>query len=531
MPTLTIPKSFFRKERDTLYPNWPVAFWRELFQNSTDAKATTIRVSIESHDGFTRVRFDDDGVGMNRKILEEVYFRLGASTKDGVDEGQIGGFGRARILTCFSMRRYAIRTGTLLAEGDGPHYELSDDYVPRPGCLVEVDIDQGDCSEDTLRSALRDYLGMSQMHCRVFVDGARFTEWLYRGRITRTLSTSGDPAPFATVHVNRSGPFKGRILVRVDGTYMFTVSISRDVQIILEIDRAKSRQVLVANRDSMAGQYAAALNRFVEELAANTRSAIKTRRLLDYSTVVSGTGFIVTYGDKSLKAAIAESANDADRNGRSAAGAGGRQEDPSPIAAWSIDEAHLDAITDEGLRSLPRKSQASGSRLPDVHILDDASQRIIRRSIPQYDPRNWDIDRIVKHASGRGYTHYRLLAMWQAACSEALRALLQVTGTDRIAWSIGWYFTDPDEESGTLTRAVCRSVGGGHLFCLNPLDAKGRMAWRISDRRSLKRLLAIAKHEVVHVVHKWHDEDFANLLTNIDAEIDEARALRRIRSA
>jgi len=101
MPSITVPKEFFVKER-RMYSYWQQAFWREFFQNSVDAGSTKIdvRLSVNS-DYAVEVVFTDNGCGMDRDTLERVYFRLGASTKSGAD--MVGGFGRARILTCFSM--------------------------------------------------------------------------------------------------------------------------------------------------------------------------------------------------------------------------------------------------------------------------------------------------------------------------------------------------------------------------------------------------------------------------------------------
>jgi hypothetical protein len=41
-------KSSFRSERDTFYSDWTMAFWREFFQNSVDAGAKNIAISIST---------------------------------------------------------------------------------------------------------------------------------------------------------------------------------------------------------------------------------------------------------------------------------------------------------------------------------------------------------------------------------------------------------------------------------------------------------------------------------------------------
>ncbi|MGY3582263.1 hypothetical protein ACVIGB_000812 [Bradyrhizobium sp. USDA 4341] len=132
-PRLVVPdKSFFVKERASLYNQWLISWWRENMQNSVDAGAKTIRIDISdapakgsfgrepTPDRVTRVVFSDDGVGMDEATIDNVFFRMGATTKD--DETSVGGFGRARIMTCFSQVRYSIETRDRYVEGDGPEY-------------------------------------------------------------------------------------------------------------------------------------------------------------------------------------------------------------------------------------------------------------------------------------------------------------------------------------------------------------------------------------------------------------------------
>lgn len=132
---VAVPKSAYIAERDRFYSDWSRSFWRELFQNSIDAGATRIHVDLEETlgtgsfgrpprvDEVTRVTFSDDGCGMDEDVLWNVYFRTGETTKK--DGNSTGGYGRARLMTCFSQVRYAIRTRDMLVEGDGPEFTCS----------------------------------------------------------------------------------------------------------------------------------------------------------------------------------------------------------------------------------------------------------------------------------------------------------------------------------------------------------------------------------------------------------------------
>lgn len=497
MPNLIVPKEFFRKERNDIYASWSVAFWRELFQNSTDAGARAISVIFVPFPGVTRVVFIDDGCGMDRHTLTNIYFRLGATTK--TDDDSIGGFGRARILTCFSMRRYTIRTGTLLVEGDGAYYDITEGYPHVDGVVLEIDIDHRiDTDESTLRQALADYLAHSQIKARVVVDGVSFANWLQRGRKIREVAHI-DEKPAVIAYVDRNGPHPSTIIVRVDGTYMYKRRIRAAAQVILEIDRKNSRNILTASRDNLRYAFAEAVETFIDELAANVISAIKPRKNRHTATY-RGYGMIVT-----------EHAP--------------RSEGPTfPAAASALPPIGLDALP--GATSAPQPPATDWALArPDIRIFDETDNSTVRRVIHAYNPDTWDMDAILNHAGGQGYKLYRLLMTWKAACSIAVRAFVDVRQVNRVIWTVGWYFGDPDK------RAVCEPIGDGFAFCLNPVDLSGKLAWKTASRVDRKRLLAVAKHEAAHIEHSWHNEAFSSLVTSIDAVIDDQRAASQLRAA
>ena len=117
MKSIAVPKSFFESERNHVYARWTAAFWRELLSNSVDAEASriVIRTRFDKDRNYV-VDFIDNGTGMDRDTVENVYMCLGASTK-GEGSAGIGGFGRARLLTCFSHEAYRIRTRDIVVKG------------------------------------------------------------------------------------------------------------------------------------------------------------------------------------------------------------------------------------------------------------------------------------------------------------------------------------------------------------------------------------------------------------------------------
>src|SRR4051812_8494226 len=93
--SVTIGADFFLRERQN-YSNWRRAVIREVIQNSVDARAMRIEIDIKPRDGGKTISVKDNGVGMNRDTLQNVFLVVGETSKK--DANTVGGFGRARNL-------------------------------------------------------------------------------------------------------------------------------------------------------------------------------------------------------------------------------------------------------------------------------------------------------------------------------------------------------------------------------------------------------------------------------------------------
>lgn len=536
MALIQIPKSFFVRERRDIYSQWELAFWRELFQNATDAGARAIDIAFQGADpDVLRIIFDDDGCGMTREILENVYFRLGTTTKS--DSTTIGGFGRARILTCFSMHAYRIVTLDNLVEGDGASYEITRSKTIHRGCRLEIDVNTADASYSDMRDVLQSYLGRSQLKAAVTIDGEPFKDWLLAGRALRQIcDTAG--RPIGRLHLNhaagrRASIDRGRLVVRVHGAYMFDRYVSGiGARMVLEIDPTRSREILTASRDSLMREPQSVFDALMVDLAVENASGIKPRRVND-TLVFHNSGFLTLAPlpaaetpDAAIRAAGAPSSVDdpvqevRDWEVETAA-RGQKSEMPErapmePARAFSVAAAGGHAMTG-GPGILQSSAVLPG--LGDIHILSEEPAREVRRAMARFRPIAWDLEALSAGRRATGHTAYRLLGAWTTACELALRTLQEHQRTGPIKWTTGFYFGDPE------TQAVCRGDIHGAVLCLNPVDEAGRLAWRLASRRDLNRLLAYARHEAVHVVCDTHDQRFANLLTALDAAMDDSRAL------
>lgn len=345
---VSTPKAFFESERDRFYSEWTLSFWRELFQNSVDAGAKVIDIRVDAAPSrgtfddpapelaeVTRIVFSDDGCGMTQDVLDRVYFSIGASTKQGGDS--IGGYGRARLMTCFSNVRYSILTTDRFVIGDGPdwvNYDLGravdqietaliklgaqdgeraeraldglradasmvlsalaqDGYR---GCRIEVDLDptKGYGSRrptrDNMLAKLREYLSESQLSPKVMINGETAEEFFKvegrlqarRGPVRRTLTAigEGDPVEFANVHLSEGAKagHKGKAIVRVAGASMFVEDIAGDIQVIVELDPEHAREAMTSNRDGLRNEYRSAFQLLLQEIAVDTKSALRERK-------------------------------------------------------------------------------------------------------------------------------------------------------------------------------------------------------------------------------------------------------------
>ncbi len=553
MGRVSFDESFFENERFNAYARWMRAFWRENVQNSVDARARRIDISLETvgdvDDKLVRVVFADDGVGMTRDVLENVYFALGRSTKDGSDASNVGGFGRARILTCFGMQSYAIRTLDNVVEGRGGDYTIETVAERHPGCRLDIVVNRVFLPE--LRDELEDYLRLCQPSgCQIVVQGEPWKAWCNKGGHVRDLVQ--DDQTFARVYVNKSGAHTGQVIVRIHGSAMFTKETKAAAQVVVELEPSLSRKVLTSNRDGMMWRYERVLDTFLEELAVNTTSAIKPR-FASKDDRFEGLGFMlaspsVTVGSHARSAQalqVGPAGFVAERvvhlDGQSQAGVrdqGGESAGSGVVAGmpWTGDaraagaaplDLSLQLRTGASAGEAPPQDEAPrpiAEDIPSVQLVIDSENPLIHRAAWRYHPKNW----IYAPTRGGGFVRqgadiYKLMRIWRIALEEALHGYFVLRPqASAFQWGLGWVLSDD-------TEGLFKSVEQARVFLLNPVDDKGRVRFRLSSRASIKRIMAVAKHEVAHLERNWHDETYASFLTDLDAQYDEARVFSRIR--
>lgn len=507
MRSITVPHQFFIDERKKLY-NWKPDFWRELLQNSVDAGSSRIDVSFtDCGGGQIQVDVSDDGCGMTRDVLERVYFALGETTKTG--GGSIGGFGRARIMTCFGHDRYEIETLTNHVRGVGGEYMIDDiDY--QNGCIVRVWM--SDTSVEDMKGHLTNYLrscSFDRFGVMVRIDNNIFSNYLDRGRRVRELS-------FAGIYVNRSGPYMNSVIFRVGGLTMFSRYVNCKKQVVVEISPDMAREVLSSNRNSFVEKARIEVDRWIDELVIDDKSALRNRNR-EVRQIVKGSGSFVMNSSR-------KNQEPNQRVGKSGSTSSievkGQFEYSKSAALYQVEKAEREDVYRE-----PMPGSKFVNDIFDVLIINETYDSSMDKVVERYHPQNWTYE--IKNENGnqalyrRGREAYRLLIAWKIAVEEALRILVEEFDTGPLSWTVGWVFGD---YSGCHVE-----MNGNHVFCLNPVDGT-KSKYGLSNRDDLLVLLSIAKHEAAHARVDIHNETWGYTLTRIDGKYDTQAVLRRIKA-
>lgn len=516
MPILAVPFSFFRSERDSIYSDWHVSFWRELFSNSQDAGATQIKVRTAFADlrgnPVLRVIVHDNGSGMSMDTLTKVYMQLGESTKGDQING-VGGFGRARILTTFSHPRYSIATGNIVLDGEGVTYQTRESKKPVEGCAVIVDIELQHAAR--LQAGLFEFLEASEvpasldlaralpdgtpMQC---IDGAiegKPVRWRSRFKPGNHISDFEDEAGiWAKISLSqRPGALAHKLLVRVNGLCMHTEYLSEPVQVTVDLVASRSRQAMTASRDSLHWEFRTSLMRFVQRIATDVVSASRPRKELSKISVPGRNGPLIVARQCPIETA-----------------------EPGAQSVRVMSDNFSRGVTDRFVRSISSTNASPADHLAnDFQLYIEDATAAQKEVANRYDPLSWG-----KGGSPVFYAQ-RLLAMWSEAIKLSVSRLQEQHDDlpDEILLRCGFVV-------GEFTGAKLELLeDGSYAALINPVDIDGKPRYRLSSAQDRKMISALAMHEGAHLVVDLHNEAFASALTNLHGsyrDIDFDRELQ-----
>lgn len=543
---LTMPKKAFREER-RMYYMWKFAFFRELLQNATDTGVGASRISIEIKErpeGGCIVVFDDNGKGMTEEVLRKVYFRYGATSKTG--GSTVGGFGRARVLTCFGADHFEITTNDVVAaavhqvddEGEelGGLFSIRKAESRHKGCRLTIELHDTDW--ESMARELQAVLGMSQIKPEVTIltpamqQPVVWKQWTNRGRKTGTLSAEDDNGQrhdFAEVWVNKSAPqsMRNRLMVRVNGSVMFHSYTEVDAQVVIELDTPRSREILDMSRSSLQGNYRYALEDFMSRLAKDSQTAlreieapreyVKSGGLGTFSSSRPGTEPVVAKAageaaDVRLPTMEAVAGSNSPDLGvgvpESAAAKDAYRADYAPLGKAAAEEdATADLVNPE---------------LPDLYVIEEGPKGRQKTGMRNF-MRGWD---------GEGNSKSKqLVKAFEVACRACIDALYVSDPyglPDSINWTLGVLF---QSETAERLRGVHKELPDGtHVLAFNPLDETGKLAFSL-NRVGLNHLLSVAKHESTHIKVPHHGERFIIAREGLDSELMDGVVLRDMEKA
>src|SRR5262249_22864611 len=261
MASFKIGREFFAKAKAD-YADWRWSWVREVCQNGMDCGSTRIEVTIERKRQDTRIAVGNNGYPMTEDILVNKFLTLGGSAKD----GGVGGFGVAKQLIVACHLHWSIRTGTLLAEGEGGDYQLTPGLDPLHGTTTAVLMEGDEVSR--LVAMFERFAALAQWKGTLTVNGRPLTTDLRKCSPRREYE-------WGKVYTNQQ--FNNLLVVRIGGQPMFTRNIGFKGCVLVELTGTSGRR-LVASRDRLQYRYADELDELLNELAVDTRSALKHQR-------------------------------------------------------------------------------------------------------------------------------------------------------------------------------------------------------------------------------------------------------------
>jgi len=564
--------SDYYERRIESYDKWELAWWREVAQNSRDARATRFDWTCEAGtftDPDTNettpamvVIARDNGTGMDEATLRRAFFTRGGSAKEA---GAVGGFGDAKELILTPWLGYEVRTQDLLARGRheelfAPGIQGGQKFLQGTEVKVWMPMSRTTSAEFAMSLLERSYL----TGIVTTVNGKRVDADLRGGTkiadvpiVLNDRSTVGRMEIWHQPRARRHG-----VYIRGNGVFMFEESGNEDgrggFKGVVYVDiMAPPRSVFTKKRDALSWESSArdTVKQFVKKLSVDPMSALKAQRAKEacFRRVVEGTGALdaregiaaevaaeallkfnaeemapkkvgKSFGisDVVLEAAVKRVA-EAKQMGEfaSTVGSGAAEVDLSP---------HVEAVRAvlSGVELMKTEQVAGAIRMaawkPDF---------LIEQTLPGYKvPKKLD-------PATMQPKYLRLIRLWAELCKYALIQLGMFK-----PFGVGWVFdteTDPEGRE-MVTGAASLKHANVDWLLLNPLKLKAMGDYRydeegdhfdLGDERDLEELCASVIHEVTHMQgYGLHDQAYAYALTdNIKIAFGMKAAAKKILKA
>lgn len=492
------------------YYDWATRWWREVMQNSVDAEATRVTLSIEQNEDKTWTAIcDDDGFGMDEDVLLNKFLMLGRTTKT-TAAGTAGGFGEAKKLILFPWIKWMVHSQSTRVDGVGRRGEVTT-TPERKGTRIEVLMP---ADKATTESAALSYLQKCNLpSIDITLNGKQQRPSLVGGKIVANVPGKLDIyfIPF------KGGETQSDIYVRTKGLYMFSRYMSDQVPgyLIAEIV-GPSIELLFPNRDSFRDYDARrALDDLAGKIARDATDALRAAKGV-IKKKYKGIGKFET---RTIAARILS------RIGPYRSGVPGKADvdavakELDEYARQQERERLMSSASSSGARAMLDREFAGPEQLenalkqlvwePDFYLFNDIEDfKVPKKFFPEtMTP-----------------TILKLAKVW----AELVRFVLIQLGSES-KFGIGFVFS---EEMAAAAYSEEGGEGREEWIMLNPFKDidKRTETWRTTDA-DLKWLYAAAIHEATHVVDRLpdHDRYFATAMTtNMAKCADGFRKIKQI---
>jgi hypothetical protein len=512
------------------YEDWQEKWWREAIQNAVDAGADSIHCdAVQAPDGSYTISVEDNGGGMDEDVLINKFLVLGGTTK--VAGAGTGGFGKAKELLVLPWLSWRIHSRDISVQGSGIDYSTeSASYLSGTRLEVVMPADQ-----TTHEAAALSFIGKCDLDAVFTVNGQRARANLKTGDSLRDFGGRAE-----LYYDKREAPFRGNLLVRANGLYMFSRYVTSTVpgQVIIEL-RRPSIELLTANRDGFRDRsLQREVDDFLSELAADVMSALRKKSGRVRERFV-GTGKFTADVQDDIRSAAYDALGSLEPVGKRTHG--GRQylsdEQITHVAATLRDALPSERTveTDEEARGA---SFVPSYELAEVLLrgVDLAGATQVENAIKQlaWEPDFYLINEVEGFKVPKKFypatmtRNVRKLARFWA---EICRFVLMQLGSGR-AFGVGFQF-DEYAVATYMEEDQQHWIMINPFHNVNPLSASAEL-YDLADWDHIMQLYASAIHECTHMADgiSYHDESFAAAMTRNMARTmgkdKQIRAIKRI---
>jgi hypothetical protein len=458
MEHVGIPTEFFLKEAKHEYYDYRTRLITELLQNSLDAGASEINLSVNPY-GYV---CEDNGRGMTKERMVSALLTMGGSDKL---SGSTGGFGAAKKLLLFAHKSFFIRSNGTAVEGAGLTYHFVETKGVN-GTTVGAEFSNTD-DWTNLDVRAREFLAKCNFkgRCKVYVNGNLFKDYNSASYV-KTVTGLGE------IYASKKEMGFNDVSVRHNGLFMFRRHVTDlNRRVIVEV-KGNSVDMFTQSRESFRDVPDRFFDTFIAELTIDKASFIKPK---PRKFMVTGADAFIRFIANECKTILTPEMINVVHSLKALTHLTTEQ----MVETFKAKTAGMVAVEDKAVIEKVLNS-ASANLATDFHFdLADSSWRKVR---PQFIPNS-------------GRPKYTILAkLWKVCIREVLKA----NGIDQ-DFVIGFTFSSSSE-------ATHQKTNGVSCYLINP---KSNTFDKGTKQEKVMSVLTTAIHEAVHSQgYSYHDEHF-----------------------